>query len=214
MKLTHVSVAVSLLVAMVNVYAEKSGNTVTEPSGPCKVEGGKVTSFTPHKLAGPMTYTSSDPTTISVNSETGILTGKKRGTVQIIATQAASNKAKGDSKLCTLTVKGKNPNLRWNPGVVNNTVAFEPNKTVHISPPTASGAGKIVYISDNPNVAEISSDGTRITIKDEYAAQVTFTVRQQETDLFEPAETTFSLKIEMATGGIRFTAGSGQFELQ
>ena len=67
MKLNNISVAASLLVAMANVYASNSVAATPASSGPCKVVGGKVTSFTSHQLAGQMTYTSSEPTIVSVN---------------------------------------------------------------------------------------------------------------------------------------------------
>ena len=214
MKLNNISVAVSLLVAMTNVYASNLGSTTPTSSGLCKVVGGKVTSFTPHQLAGKMAYTSSEPTIVSVNEATGQLQGKKRGTVFIIVTQAASNKAKGDTKSCALTVIGKKPNLMWTPGITA-PVDFEPGKTVSLkTPTTVNNESNIVYTSNNPNVADISSDGKKITIKGEYADRVTFTATQKETELFEPAQATFTLQIGLAKGGMGFEAGAGKFELQ
>ncbi len=209
MKLKQIHIAASLLLFAVNGYAQSSGKLA---SPPCLLvmqgQDWKVNSFTPHRLAGEMTYASSDERITKIDQRTGVIQPKAKGTVTITATQAASTKAKGDKKSCALAVVSAPSSLTW--AVSDTTVKYEENKKVEVNEPTGSTKRPITYTSDKPNVANVLRvDGGKVIINilDAHNDPVTFTAQQEADGIYEKVTAIFKLKVNPQDGGIGFEAG-------
>lgn len=216
MKLNQIHIAASLLLFAVNGYAQNAGNLASRPCLLVKQgQDWKVNSFTLHRLAGEMTYASSDERIAKIDQRTGVIQPKAKGAVTITATQAGSTKAKGDKKSCALAIVSASSFLTW--AVGEKTVMYEENKKVEVNEPTGSTKRPITYTSDKPNVANVLRvDGGKVIIDilDADTDGVTFTAQQEANDIYDKVKATFKLKINPQEGGIVFTAGnSGEIPL-
>lgn len=209
MKLNPIHLAASLLLFAVNSYAQNVGKLA---SPPCLLvmqgQDWKVNSFTPHRLAGEMTYASSNESIAKIDQKTGVIQPKAKGSVTITATQAGSKKAKGDAKSCSLVVVSASSSLTW--AVGEKTMTYEEGGTLEVDVARGSTNRPITYTSDKPGVANVLGvhDGkVTIRILDADDDWITFTAKQDADGIYEKVTAIFKLKINPQPGRIDFKAG-------
>jgi rhodanese-related sulfurtransferase len=132
-----------------------------------------VKSIKPAKASKKLTYKSSN-TKVATVSKSGIVTGKKNGTVKITATSAVNKKVKASIKIKVKDVKPTAITLD------QQYVSFKGTTKLGYS------IGKGVYdngetwTSADPTVATVDANGTVTAVKDD---KVTITVKNNETGL-------------------------------
>lgn len=113
-----------------------------------------------------VTWSSSEPKVVSVDKQTGKVTGKKAGTAKITATITYSN---GKKKTYTTTMKVSNPALK------TTTISLALNSSKTIGVKGTNGYTSIRWKSKKESVVTVDADG-KITPKKKGSAQLTATV--------------------------------------
>lgn len=117
-------------------------------------------SLTPSNASTTVTWSSDDSSVASVDSNTGLVTGKKAGKTYINATTA-----NGKTNWCTVTVTSSEPST-----IVPTSISVSPStKTIEvgdgfycsytISPSNANSQTSVTWTSDDSSIASVSSSG-------------------------------------------------------
>lgn len=211
MNLNKFALAISLMLPITTVYAQALPNN-------CKVDNingiWKITGFTGNKLAGAMTYTSSNSAVATVNASNGELAIVGLGDTTITVTQAATKKAKGASGSCSLKIVQPTA-LQW---VADKTITYADGTTLNLDVASSASQGAITYMSSDTKVATIDVKGGKasITIKDGTLdpsngqhTPVVFTARQAANGAYSEMTATFKLTINPADNNITVMSGKG-----
>jgi len=141
---------------------------------------GKVTvsvkSVKPEGASKDITYKSSNKKVATVNSS-GVVTGKKAGTVTITATSKKNSEVKATIKITVKDIKPTKVTL-------NNTSVsgfMGGTKTIKATVNPANSSQKVTYKSSNTKVATVSTAG-KITYKSPGEAKITVTTGQKNKD--------------------------------
>lgn len=136
-----------------------------------------------------VTYESSDPETVSVNTETGEVNILKAGTVTITATVAADETYNAGTAEYTLIVNKAARNLKFSTETATATYGQD------FTEPTLSGVtDNVIYDSDNEKVATVDSNGN-ITLVGQ-PGDVTITASAAENDTYSEGTASYKLTVE------------------
>ena len=127
---------------------------------------------------GVITYTSSDPSIISVNSSTGALSYHKSGTVVITVTASETANYNGATKTYRVSYNKLDPQLTF--GVDEYTVPMDGHAAEYIHYPTYNSPGRLTYSSSNTNVIWVDNLGG-IHVANVGTAVLTATVSETDT---------------------------------
>ncbi|MCD8148979.1 MAG: BspA family leucine-rich repeat surface protein [Clostridiales bacterium] len=160
---TSVTAGLSSKMTYTRYTKEKDSQTVTISAEDSSITVGEITYVDAYSTGyGEITFSSSDTSIATVNSTSGLVTGKGAGTVTITATAAATDTYKKATASCTITIGLAKPTI---------SSVTQSNKTVTVKWSKISGAaGYYVYRSTSSGsgyskVATITS-GSTVSWKD------------------------------------------------
>ena len=136
---------------------------------------------------GTLSYVSSDPSIITVNSN-GVVTPKSKGSAVITVTASETEKYKAAQKKVIVNITDKTEQVISGTSVYSKTVG----DTAFQLDAKSSGDGKLTYTTDNAVVATVTSTGL-VSVKGEGTAKIT--VRAAETSNYSAAEKTIVIQV-------------------
>ena len=150
------------------------------------------------KGPGEITYTSSNSSIASVDNS-GNVTIKGAGTIQITASKAADNNYHVAHAYYTLTVTKASQTIAFAEG--NHTATFGNNLFSNILTGT-KGNGALTYTSSNPSIARVDNSGN-VTIKG--AGTIQITVTKAGDSNYYGASASYTITVKKASQTIEFT---------
>lgn len=138
--------------------------------------------------AGAYTYSSSDPTTATINASTGQISILKAGTVTMSVTQAATTSFAPGTSTATFSISLANPTYSPAWSITSRTYG---DSSFTINTPNSNSNGSFTYTSSDTSVASVS--GTTVTING--VGTTTITANQAATSSYNSGSTTAVLTV-------------------
>lgn len=137
-----------------------------------------------------ITYSSSDTSIATVDTNTGEVTILKAGKVTITATAAATGNVNADKAEYKLTIDKAKPTLTF----ANSTVSVKTTGSVSNELTIKPEDLTVTYTSSNPSVATVNSSTGKITLVGEGTATITATFAEDEK--YNEAKASYTLTVD------------------
>ena len=174
---------------------QKANQTVTfaKPGDQTATYGETFTNTATAQLdsvAAKITYSSSDTSIATVDTNTGEVTIHKAGEVTITATAAETSNVNEGKAEYKLIISKANPTLTF----ANSTVSVKATGSVSNELTTVPSGLKVTYYSSNPSVATVDATTGKVTLVGEGTATITATF--EGNDCYNKAEATYTLTVD------------------